>query len=133
MADAVDTLTPIKGGNRIIIRCTNVSDGTGESAVIKIDKSTLIGPDGVNEPGKIVLEEVQWSIQGFSSVRLFWDHTTDDEICVLGTGNGYFNFKNAGGLTDPASSGGTGDVLLTTAGAISGATYDITLVCRLKK
>lgn len=133
MTDAVDTLALISGQNRRIIRINNVSDGTGESAVIKLDKSAFVGPDGVSEPGKLVLEEVQWSIQGFSSVRLFWDHTTDDEICVLGTGNGYFNYKSIGGLVDPASSGQTGDLLLTTAGAISGATYDITLVIRFKK
>lgn len=133
MADTVDSLVVFSGKNRYVVRLTNVSDGTGESAVIKVDKSTLIGPDLVNEPGKLVLEEVQWSIQGFSSVRLLWDHTTDDEMCVLGAGNGYFNFKNAGGLVDPASAGQTGDILLTTAGAVAGATYDITLVVRLKK
>lgn len=133
MADVVDTIALISGQNRRVIRITNVSDGTGESAVIKVDKSTFVGPDGVNEPGKLVIEEIQWSIQGFSSVRLFWDHTTDDEVCVLGTGNGYFNYRSVGGLVDPASAGQTGDLLLTTAGAISGATYDITISVRFKK
>lgn len=133
MADSVDSLVVFSGKNKYVVRLTNISDGTGESGVVKVDKSALIGPDGVNEPGKLVLEEVQWSIQGFSSVRLLWDHTTDDELAVLGSGNGFFNFKNAGGLVDPASTGGTGDILLTTAGAASGATYDITLVVRLKK
>lgn len=133
MADTVDSLVVFSGNNRYVVRLTNISDGTGESAVIKVDKSALIGPDGVNPPGRLVLEEVQWSIQGFSSVRLAWDHTTDDEISVLGSGNGFFNFKNAGGLVDPNSTGGTGDILLTTAGAASGATYDITLVVRLKE
>ncbi len=33
----------------------------------------------------------------------------------------------AGFVADPRSSGGTGDILLTTAGALSGATYDITI------
>ena len=133
MADVVDTLVLISGQNRRIIRITNVSDGTGEAAVSKIVKAGLIGPDGVAAPTKLILEEVQWSIQGFSSIRLFWNHTAPDEIAVLGTGNGYFNFKSAGGLTDPGSAGGTGDITLTTAGAVSGATYDLTLVVRLKK
>lgn len=133
MADTVDSLVVFSGNNRYVVRLTNISDGTGESGVIKVDKSALIGPDGVNAPSKLVLEEMQWSIQGFSSVRLAWDHTTDDEISVLGSGNGFFNFKNAGGLVDPGSTGGTGDILLTTAGAASGATYDITLVVRLKR
>jgi len=133
MADTVDTLVLASGQNRRIIRINNVSDGTGESAVSKIVKANLVGPDGINAPSKLVLEEVQWSIQGFTSVRLFWAHTAPDEIAILGPGNGYFNFKSSGGLVDPGSAGGTGDLTVTTAGAVSGATYDITLVVRLKR
>jgi hypothetical protein len=36
-----------------------------------------------------------------------------------------------GFLSDPGSAGGTGDILLTAAGATTGATYDITLVLTL--
>ena len=131
MADTVDTLNVFTGGNRIVRRFTNISDATGESAVIKVDISTLTGPNG-NAPSKLVVEEIQSDVQGFASVRLFWDATTDDEIAMLGTGKDYRNYKNVGGLVDPASSGATGDILLTTNGAVSGATYDITLVLRLK-
>lgn len=133
MADTVDTVVI---ANTTVIhesRITNVSDGTGESAVIKVDKSTLTGPQPGVEPGSLALESIRWSIQGFSSVRLFWDHTTDDEIMVLGSGNGYADFKSSGRLQDPKSAGQTGDVLLTTAGAISGATYDITMRYRKKQ
>jgi hypothetical protein len=73
------------------------------------------------------VESIQWSLQGFSSIRLLWDHTTDDEIDVLATGNGYRDYSQGGVLKDPRSSGGTGDILLTTAGAVNGATYDIVL------
>jgi hypothetical protein len=131
MADAVDTIVLRQGRNKHIVRLLNISDGTGEAAVVKVDISTLTGPDGT-PPTKTVIEEIEWSIQGFTSVRLLWDHTTDDEIAALAAGNGYKNYKNSGGLVDPASAGDTGDILLTTAGAVSGATYDITLVVRLK-
>jgi hypothetical protein len=130
MADSVDTLVLVSGQNRRAIRLTNVSDGTGESAVVKIDKSAFTGPDGT-EPTTISIEEIFWNIQGFTSIRLFWDHTTDDEIVVL-SGSGYLDFTKLGGLDDPASSGETGDVILTTAGAVSGATYTIVLVVRFK-
>ena len=126
MADTVDTIVQFSGGRRYNVRLTNVSDGTGESAVIKVDKSTLLNAVGL-EPGALNLESVQWSIQGFTSVRLFWDHTTDDEMEVLGTGNGYRSYADQGSLNDPKSAGGTGDVLLTTANNVSGATYDIQL------
>lgn len=133
MADVVDTRVLFNGTRKYSARFTNVSDATGESAVVKIDISTLIGPNGVDAPTAVKLTEVEWSIQGFTSVRLLWDHTTDDEIVVLAPGNGYASYEGVGGLMDPRSTGGTGDVLLTTAGAISGASYDITVVFELKK
>ncbi len=130
MADTVDTLVQLNGKRRYIVRLTNVSDGTGESAVAKITKANLTNLSGA-APAKINIESIQWSVQGFSSVRLSWDHTTDDEIAVLGAGQGYRDFSEAGALVDPGSAGDTGNVVLTTAGAVSGATYDILLVCLL--
>lgn len=131
MADSVDTIVVHKGTRIYAQRLTNISDGTGESGVIKLDISTLTGPNG-RAPTYVKLREVSWSIQGFTSVRLYWDHSTDDEIVVLGTGYGYMNFTDIGGLVDPRTTGGTGDVLLTTAGTTSGNTYTITLVWELK-
>lgn len=132
MADTVDTIVVHKGTRIYVQRLTNISDGTGESGVTKLNLSTLIGPSGVKAPTYCKLREVSWSIQGFTSVRLYWDHTTDDEIIVLGTGYGYMNFADVGGLVDPRSAGGTGNVLLSTAGTTSGNTYTITLVWELK-
>lgn len=135
MADAVTTNVVSDSDTRYAVHLTNISDGTGESAVVKVDKSALTAEDAA-EPASLDIEEVRWNIQGFTSVRLLWDHTTDDVALVL-TGNGYEDFRGQPsnvakkGLADPRSAGGTGDILLTTAGAVSGATYDITL--RLRK
>lgn len=126
MADAVDTVVIANNPNRYVARFTNRSDGTGESDVVKIDKSTLIGLLDV-EPSKLNLEWAQWSIQGFSSVQAEWDHTTDDEMIIMGAGNGYRDFTIQGPLVDPGSTGGTGDVLFTTFGAALNATYDIVM------
>ena len=131
MVDAVDTLTVFSGSRRHVIRLTNVSDGTGETTVAKLDISGLVGPDGA-PPTRTVVEWIEYDVQGFTSVRLLWDHTTDDEIAVLGTGQGLSDWTASGGLTDPASTGGTGDILLTTAGGASGSTYNITIGLRLK-
>lgn len=128
MADAVTTIVTNNGAKNYQARFTNISDGTGESAVIKIDKSTLVNEMGL-EPAKLNIARVQWSIQGFSSVRILWDHTTDDTAEVLASGNGFKDYQDTNILVDPGSAGGTGDILFTTAGAVSGATYDITLWC----
>ena len=75
---------------------------------------------------------MRWCLQGFTSVRLLWDHDTDDKALEL-SGSGYEDFRGDSflrtqkGLADPRTAGGTGDILLTTVGAVSGATYDITL------
>lgn len=130
MADTVDTLVIRTSPREYAARFTNVSDATGETAVIKIDISTLTGPDKI-APTAVKVLEIAWAIQGFTSIRLFWDHTTDDEIAVL-TGVGHRNYESEGGLMDPRSTGGTGDVLLTTAGAAANATYDIAIRVRLK-
>lgn len=129
MADAVDTVVISNNPNRYVARFTNRSDGTGEADVVKVDKSTLIGLEGV-EPSKLQLEWAQWSIQGFSSVQAEWDHATDDEMIIMGAGNGYRDFTNPGPLADPGSAGGTGDVLFTTFGALVNATYDIVMCFR---
>jgi len=63
MADAVTTNTIFSGTKRLVERYTNISDGTGEAAVIKVDKSTLIGPDGT-EPAKIVIEKIEYVCDG---------------------------------------------------------------------
>lgn len=134
MADAVDSVVIFSGRKRYKVRLTNISDGTGESAVVKVDKSTLTGLDGT-EPSKLVVEKIEYDVQGFTSIRLYWDHTTDDEIAVLGPGTGYMDFTDNGmfqGLIDPGSAGDTGDILLTTNGHSSGDTYTITLTLRLK-
>ena len=41
MADTVATQTILDGDRLVIQKFTNISDGTGESAVTKIDVSTL--------------------------------------------------------------------------------------------
>jgi hypothetical protein len=123
MADAVTTHL-YDSGNEIEIHITNISDGTGESLVTKIDRHILKRGDFIK---KLNLREIRWNIQGFTSVRFYWNHTVDDNIVVLAN-SGYDYYVH--GLNDPNTSGdivtaAIGDVLLSTAGAVAGATYDI--------
>lgn len=139
MADAVTTNVIVENDTHYVVHLTNISDGTGESAVVKVDKSAIaVARDGA-EAGSLDIEQVRWNIQGMTSVRLLWDHTTDDLALVL-SGSGYDDFRGqdggvmnlakTGGLKDPRSAGATGDILLTTNGAVSGGSYDITLWLR---
>lgn len=127
MADAVRTIVQVsEGGRYYVANFTNISDGTGETAVKKVDSSTLKNSLGA-VPTKLKIVDVTWVIQGFTGVRLLWDHTTDDVACLL-AGSGRRDYSKVSGLQDPGSAGADGSLLLTTNGAVSGATYDITVV-----
>jgi hypothetical protein len=132
MADTVRTLTvrnSVALTGRLVVNITNESDGTGESAVAKVDISTFNCRNG--QPATYsVVERIEYSLNGMAA-RLHWDHTTDDTIAEL-AGNGVIDQSIDGNRVDPKSSGGTGDILLTTTGHTSGDTYDITLYVKLK-
>ena len=130
MTDAVTKITQ-ETTTQVLVHMTCISDGTGETSVLKVDRSALtLNNLTSTTPSNLPIHSVRWSIQGFSSVRFLWDHTTDDVALTL-SGNGYEEF--ASGIRDPNTSADTvtaaiGDVILTSVGAVSGATYDITLV-----
>lgn len=130
MADAVTSTDVFSGGEYLVRRFTNISDGTGESAVVKVDKSTLVDSQTKVAPTKLALCELWWSIYGFLNVRLFWNQTAAEVMALMSAGNGVrlLNLQpTPSGILLPqtAPGAGNGNVLLTTSGAISGATYDI--------
>lgn len=131
MADTVTAEYLYSGHKRKVLHLTGISDGTGESAVIKADISTLTF-NGGQVPTGTAVDMIDYNIQGYASIRLYWDHTTDDEIAILPAGSGTLDWNAVGGKADPRTSGGTGDILLTTNGHSAGDTYDITIYLRPK-
>ena len=129
MADAVTTTT-IQDGDRIaVIQLTNTSDGSGESAVTKIDVSSLATNSSTGQTCTgVKLGRIVYSTFGMS-VKLTWvattpticwdlnsDYTTDED------------FTGFGGIQNTAASGGkTGDIALTTTGHTAGDSYVIVL------
>ncbi len=130
MADAVTTRVILDAYPHYVVQFTNASDGTGESAVKKIDKSTLAGALGV-EPLAVDIEAIQFSVEGFNYITLLWDHGTDDTVAVL-SGSNFFDYRGDGLNKDPTPRDSTGDILLTTDGAFDGASYNIILHCRMR-
>lgn len=127
MADAVSTQTLVDDEHNVVMKFTNVSDSTGESAVTKVDVSALYGAPGLVKVCKII-----YSTSGMS-VNLLWDATTDNVMFTLPADqSGEICFEEFGGLVNPKSSGYTGDIKLTTVGHSSGDTYTI-ILCMVKK
>ncbi|MDB4724208.1 hypothetical protein OAF71_00290 [bacterium] len=129
MADAV-TSTTIQDGNRIaVIQLTNTSDGTGESAVTKVDVSGLASNTANGQACTgVKLGRIVYSTFGMS-VKLLW-HATTNTIC-WDLNSDYTtdeDFTDFGGIQNTAAaSGKTGDIKLTTTGASSGDSYVIVL------
>ena len=140
MADTVAVRTLIDDQYQIGVLLTGVSDGTGESAVTKITKASVRKADDFkNTPGGITpvaldLMRAQWSVTGFTNVKLFWDATADDLILAMGPGVGAVDCTGRGVLVgdsirtsyaqDPISAGNTGNILLTSSATANG-TYSI--------
>lgn len=120
MADAVTSQTLIDGTEHCVMVLTNVSDGTGEAAVLKVDVSALNGA-----PSAVKINRVNYSVFGMS-VSLLWDATTDVRALAL-QGDGELDFGHIGGLPNNSGTGKTGDLLLTTTGHSLGDTYTVVL------
>ena len=129
MADAVTSTTLSDSDRSAVIQLTNTSDGTGESAVTKVDVSALAArkSDGAACTG-VRLAKIVYSTFGMS-VKLLWDATTDT-IC-WDLNSDYTtdeDFTEFGGIRNTAAaSGKTGDIKLTTTGHTSGDSYVIVL------
>jgi len=123
MADTVASHLLWQNSKYAFYTFENVSDGTGEAAVAKVDISGLTGT-----PTKVTIKKLWWNCVGMA-VRILFDHTTDDAV-FLCAGDGHLCMKDSPGIADPASSGGTGDILFTTVGHTSGDMYSISMLIK---
>ena len=133
MADAVASQTIVDGSSFVALKLTNISDGTGESAVVKVDDSEL---EAVPRTGlsctDVNIERIWWQCIGMK-VRILFDADTDVMAIELGENqSGDHDYSIFGGLVNNAGTGKTGDVKFTTVGASSGDTYTVILYMRKK-
>lgn len=125
MTDAVTSQTIFDGERELVMKFTNISDGTGETAVLKVDVSAA-NPSSWGRPcDGVTLERIHASINGMS-VAVLWDATADVPAVILAPG--MYTFKHDKiQIPNDAGAGKTGDVLFTTIGASAGDTYSIVL------
>ena len=130
MADTVASQTIIDGPKTVVLKLTNVSDGGGEAAVVKVDVSALTAlPNGTVCTG-VVIEKIWWQCIGMK-VQLLWDATTNLFCIELGENqSGHHDYTDFGGFPNNAGSGKTGDLLFTTVGHTSADTYTVILYMR---
>jgi len=129
MADAVTSQTIIDGEKKVVMKFTNVSDGSGESAVAKVDVSALATNTAGSACTGVAIEQIWWQCIGMK-VNILWDASSDVLAMQLGENqSGHHDYTIFGGITNNASSP-TGDVNFTTVGHSSADTYAIILYMR---
>tara|TARA_R100000315_G_scaffold61508_1_gene40164 strand:+ start:1303 stop:1710 length:408 start_codon:yes stop_codon:yes gene_type:complete len=128
MADAVATQTIQDDGKTAIFRFTNVSDGTGESAVVKIDVSSL-APDPMTNAAcsSVTLQKIYYTTIGMG-VKVFFDADTDVLAWQLNADwTDTLDFSDFTGIPNNSGTGKTGDIAFTTVGHSSGDVYNIVI------
>jgi hypothetical protein len=127
---AAQVFTQREGGNMFCYNVRGVFDTTDETNTVIINLSAKTGPLGA-APSKIKIDEIWWTINGFDRVTISFDRGTDVTVDHF-SGQGYMDFRPYGGKIDNGS-GGTGDLLLTTSGGVSGGNYSFIISGRFKQ
>ena len=135
MADAVTSQTLSDGDRIAVMKFTNLSDGSGESSVAKVDVSALAANSAGEECALASIEQIWYDIGGMR-VTLEWNATTNVVAAVLGgsaaAGNvsGHMDFRSFGGIKNTLASGYNGDIDLTTSGHTNLDHYTVVLQLR---
>ena len=135
MADVVTSQTIVDtSGTKTVMKFTNMSDGSGETLVTKMDASALTF---MTEDATKSLAKIWWAINttnGKSGVELLWAGTTNSTIGFF-SGTGYHDYYTAGNAipnnaTLTANTSPAGDILISTKGFVAGDNYTIILEVR---
>ena len=139
MADVVTSQTIVDTvGVKTVMKFTNISDGSGETLVTKMDASAM---NFMSEDAERVLSKIYWSVNttnGKSGVELLWAGSgTNAANATIGffSGTGFHDYFVAGNsipnnATLTANTSPAGDILLSTKGFVSGDNYTIILEIR---
>jgi len=130
MADTVTTQTLTDtSGVKFVVKLTNISDGTGETLVKKVDASELTF---MTEDGNRKISKIWYSVNtnnNKAGVEIIWDGATNATAMFL-SGNGYFDLRTAGNEITNNATTPTGDVLLSTKNFVTGDNYTLIIEFR---
>ena len=133
MVDTV-TVTPIfDGAKYCVYQFTNKSDGTGETAVKKIDLVDLVGDLGTLGNGRgvksLTFVDASWTVSGFNWVEALWSRPPANRQILVMAGTDGVSLASVGNKRDTGRGlGGTGNILITTNGGASGSSYAIRMM-----
>jgi len=127
MADAVTSQTLLDGERLAIMKFTNISDGTGETAVTKVNVANLTASDSGKACTGVTISKVTAICHGME-IRMYWDATTDVPFFLSNVNSNYTNdFSSFGGITNNSGAGKNGNIVFSTSDASAGDTYTVVL------
>lgn len=127
MADAVGSQTLFDGERVAIMKFTNISDGTGETNVVKVNPSSLNPSAAGGVCNRVTITKITALTHGMEVV-LKWKASTPVVIETIPQNNSYQqDFSAIGGLTNNAGTGVDGAITFTTQDASAGDTYAVVL------
>jgi hypothetical protein len=134
MADTVTSQTLKDHASAWAVKLTNISDGTGESLVTKVNANTLIASNGDGST-RLSITKLFWNIaRGTSSlqdprVTLFWVGSGGANTTIVTlTGSGTLDLTT--GLQAPLTNNAAntaGNIMLSTTGFTASAAYTLVL------
>ena len=139
MADVVTSQTLVDtAGTKTVMKFTNISDGSGETLVTKMDASALTF---MTEDATKSIAKIYWSVNttnGKSGIELLWAGSgTSSANATIGffSGRGFHDYFTAGNAipnnaTLTANTAPAGDILLSTKGFVAGDNYTIIVEVR---
>ena len=135
MADAVTSQTIIDTDKRAVIKLTNLSDGSGESSVEKVDVAGLNSRSSDSAAcSRVTIDQIWYDVGGMR-LAIYFAASTNALALVLGgsaaAGNvqGHMDFRSFGGIKNNASSP-DGDLDFTTSGHTNLDHYTVILEMR---
>ena len=126
MANTIVKQVIVNGTRNYVIKVTIVGDGSGEETNTLLFNTT--GDCGTDDK----LMHVQASLSGFSA-RLVWDANTKVVATQIPSDKDvHLKWYKFGGLVNNASTGKTGDLLITTSGLGNGDSGELTIYMKKK-
>jgi hypothetical protein len=114
------------------VKLTNESDGTAESAVVKVDASSLVANNG-GSTERLTITKILWNVAAGASpttdprIVLHWSGDAPNTIVTL-TGSGSWDLStNVQAPLVNATANTNGDILLSTINFTAGAAYTVIL------
>jgi hypothetical protein len=126
MADVVSTQVLYDNARTAVMKFTNISDGTGENLVTKVDVATLL-PNSTGQACTGVTITKIYAMTHGMQISMYWGATANKLILTIPQNVMYMMDFREAPLWNDAGAGKTGNIRFITRDMVSGDEYSIVL------